>query len=120
MKNRLFISVLAVAFTCSFASIASAVDTEGYAEPVNYEMSQDELNLIKEDCNDIGIESEMTGEELTSYVDECVSVNTMVMEEDNAEPSYDETQMDLDMPSEMDSGDVMMDEAELSVENNEG
>ncbi|PWQ93748.1 hypothetical protein [Leucothrix arctica] len=120
MKNRLFISVLAVALTCSFASVASAVDTEGYEAPVNYEMSQDELNLITEDCNDIGIESEMTGEELAAYVDECVSVNTMVMEEDNAEPAFDEAPMDLDMPSEMDSDDVMMDETEITIENSEG
>jgi hypothetical protein len=122
MKNRLFISVLTVALSCSLTSLAFAVDSEGYEEPVNYEMGQDEMSAIEADCNELGTDSELQGEDLAIYVEECISTNTMVLTEDGAEILEEDTSMDPEMASEMnvDMDDVMTDDGELPFVDTEG
>ncbi len=92
MKNKLSISLIAVALSCAFAFVAYATGTEndeinGSEDIVGMELSANEVQSIKEECKEIGVEDGVEGDELITFVEECFAANTMAFDEANPEES---------------------------------
>lgn len=79
MKNKFSFALLCVTLCCSFSVLAYAENTDSDETPLAYEMSEDELDDVMETCNEIAMEDELQGDELTTFLTECVEVNASTL-----------------------------------------
>ena len=75
MKNKLSFALLCLTLCCSFSVLAYTENTDSDETPLAYEMSEDELDDVMETCNEIAMEDELQGDELTTFVAECAEAN---------------------------------------------
>jgi len=124
MNNKLSISILAAAFFMTLGGAAYALDSDGIEDNFSYEMSADELQSIKDDCNLTGADTGMQDEELAAFIDECISVNTMVTTDDMSGFPEDDMEVVSDGSEMFDDTEFvegeMLEETELPFEDNEG
>lgn len=79
MKNKLSFALLCVTLCCSFSVLAYAENTDPDETPLAYEMSEGELDDVMETCNEIAMEDELQGDELTTFVAECAEANASAL-----------------------------------------
>lgn len=79
MKNKLSFALLCLTLCCSFSVVAYAENTDSDETPLAYEMSEGELDDVIETCNEIAMEDELQGDELTTFVAECAEANASAL-----------------------------------------
>ena len=79
MKNKLSFALLCLTLCCSLSVLAYTENTDSDETTLAYEMSEGELDEVMETCNEIAMEDELQGDELTTFVAECAEANASAL-----------------------------------------